>query len=163
MSNVFINKDETIVISIWVGEDGNKKTRYWSRESDKPKKNLSSNRYEIVFRKPNFRDSTLLLDLGVKMNAQGGMDLAFNEIRYRRLEILIKSWNLKDLKGKEVPVGIEAIGDLHPTFAMVLAAALERELGIEDGSLEEDFQEEETETAQEEREENNSPENLIEG
>jgi hypothetical protein len=135
MGSIFINKDETVKVSIWVGEDENKITRYWSRESDRPEKALSAEKYEVVFRKPNFRDSTVLLDIGVRMNSEGGMDLAFSEIRYRRLEMLLQSWNLKDGDDKTVPATAEQIGNLNPTFAMVLAGGLERALGIEEGSI----------------------------
>lgn len=153
MGSIFINQDETIKVSIWVGEDSKNKTRYWSREADRPQDALSATKYEAVFRKPNFRDSTVLLDLGVRMNVEGGMDLAFNEIRYRRLEILLKSWTLKDENGKAVPANAEAIGNLHPTFAMVLAGALERELGVEEGMFDE-----ETETEQDDEEKKANPE-----
>tara|TARA_B100001778_G_scaffold334404_1_gene345622 strand:+ start:14948 stop:15442 length:495 start_codon:yes stop_codon:yes gene_type:complete len=155
MGSIFINQDETIKVNIWVGEDSKNKTRYWSREVDRPKDALSATKYEVVFRKPNFRDSTVLLDLGVRMNVEGGMDLAFNEIRYRRLEILLKSWTLKDADGKAVPANANAIGNLHPTFAMVLAGALERELGVEEGMFEDG---EETETEQEDGEKEDNPE-----
>ena len=161
MGSIFINQDETIKVSIWVGEDSKNKTRYWSREADRPQDALSATKYEAVFRKPNFRDSTVLLDLGVRMNVEGGMDLAFNEIRYRRLEILLKSWTLKDENGKAVPANAEAIGNLHPTFAMVLAGALERELGVEEGTFEDDEEgegESESETEQEDDEKEPDPE-----
>ena len=82
------------------------------------------------------------------MNAAGGMELAFNEIRYRRLEILLKKWNLKDGDGKNVPANAESLANLHPTFAMVLAAALERELGLED-VVPEDLDSEQVETGSE--------------
>ena len=140
MSGIFVNKDETIKINMWVGEGSNKKNRYWTRESDKPEGMISSTKYEVVFRKPNFRDSTMLLDLGIRMNTEGGMDLALNEIRYKRLEMLIKSWTLKDSDGESVPANSESIGSLNPSFAMTLAAALERELGIEEGSFEEEIE-----------------------
>lgn len=138
MGSIFVNKDETINVDIWVGEDHKKISRYWSEESDEPKNLLSKEKHRVVFRKPNFRDSTMLLDLGIRMNNEGGMDLAFNEIRYRRMEMLLKSWDIKDDNGNLVKISPDIVADFSPTFAMTLSIALERELGIEEGSYEED-------------------------
>lgn len=138
MGSIFVNKEETIDIDIWVGEDHKKISRYWTEESDKPKDLLSEEKYRVVFRKPNFRDSTMLLDLGIRMNNEGGMDLAFNEIRYRRLEMLLKSWDIKDENGNLVKITPDIVSDFSPSFAIVLSMALEKELGIEEGSYEED-------------------------
>jgi len=138
MGSIFVNKEETINVDIWVGEDHKKISRYWTEESDEPKELLSKEKYRVVFRKPNFRDSTMLLDLGIRMNNEGGMDLAFNEIRYRRMEMLLKSWDIKDENGNDVEISPDIVADFSPTFAVVLSMALERELGVEEGLYEED-------------------------
>lgn len=141
MSNLFINKDEIVKITVWSGYDNNGKSRYWSREEDKPKGVSSVEEHIVNFRRPNFKDTTELMDIGVRLNAEGGMDMAFAEIRYRRMEMLLRSWNLKDDNGKEVPANPNSIANLHPTFAMVLSATLERELGIADPYGEENAKE----------------------
>lgn len=143
MSDIFVSRDDHIDVYVYIGSDENGKTRYWNTPSDMPEGATEGRKYTVSFRRPNFRDSTQLLDLGMKMNLEGGMDLALNEIRLRRMQYLLVDWDLEN-KGKKVPASPEAIAELHPTFAMVLSGGLEKALGIEEGLFEDDETDNET-------------------
>lgn len=130
MSHIFVSQEENVKITAWSGLTKEGKARYWIRPEDKPNGIASEEEHVFTFRKPNFKDSTDLMDTGFRLSEEGKMDVSFAEIRYRRLEILLRSWNLKDDKGKDVPAIAENVAKLNPTFAMIVAVALEKELGF---------------------------------
>lgn len=128
---LFISDNDQVTVTVYSGEAKSGSNRYWIHEDDQPEGIVDVERHEAVFRRPTFRDSSLLMDASIRGSLDGAMDVAFAEVRLLRLQMLIKSWSLTDDQGNNVEPSNENIEKLNPSFAFTLSAALEQALGID--------------------------------
>lgn len=131
--NILILDNEEIVISfcLYVLKDGSfamaetkekLKEIYASENIDFDK----VENHNVVFKKPSFSDMAKIFS---SVNTQDGLNLDFNpiEIRFKRMEYLIKKWSFKDESGKEIPATKENVGKLNPSLANFIGTLLEIE------------------------------------
>jgi len=133
MNNLFISKDSEVKVEIWVSEQSPGRLVYWSNEefmkSSKVNPDLVSH-LEIVFREPNYLDSTELADIAMAMERDGSFSMSMNQVRLERVCRLLKSWNLTNDKGEPVSPTRGNVERLHPFIAMAIASTLEDRLGV---------------------------------
>ena len=85
--------------------------------------------YKAIFKRPSFKDTIELYDSVFSTN--DGANIAFNPLsaRYKKIVVLIKSWDLKDGEGKEIEPNETNIQLLSPNIANVIAIQVDMETG----------------------------------
>lgn len=83
--------------------------------------------HTVVFRFPNYGDSTKILDNSIKFS---GADISLSpaDVRQKRMLTLLKSWDFKGKDGKPIEPTAENIINLHPLIAAVITIQLDKEL-----------------------------------
>lgn len=128
MSGIFIEPSETITIKIYAGQGKNGKLlASHDLEMLKKEENFDENSlkdYEVVLRRPSYRDEISILNTGVKGDISA-MRFNFAEVNYNRLVQLLKSWTFMDDRGSPIAPMKENVDKLHPVIARAIADALD--------------------------------------
>lgn len=133
--NLLIDESASVRVEIWVGDDNGTilawDTEKASKESQFGKDHPDDILYiEAFFREPNYKDVSELSDRAFEANQDGTVSMNLNAVRLERVCKLIKSWNLKDANGKDIPANRKNIENLNPSLAFFLTTVLEQKLGI---------------------------------
>ena len=129
MQDLFVKNDEEFTVDFVVATD--KDGTIWCditeeslREMVIEGKEYEYQKYKVVFRKPSFGDTISLYDSIFRTD---GQSIEFNplEARYRKIALLIKSWDLKDSEGNLVPTDESNIMDLHPIIASIIGTQVD--------------------------------------
>jgi len=125
MQDLFVDKDDQFEVEFYVATD--KQANIWADLKENTLKEIldKSERYEIkkynaVFRQPSFGDTIGLYDN--VFSTIDGANIRMNPLaaRYKKISLLIKSWDLADKEGNQIEPTEENIGKLHPIVANVL-------------------------------------------
>ena len=136
MQNLFVSKDDEFVVKFVVATDKdgmiysdiNRELLLESfKEIEDNVEKYEIKSYKAVFKKPSFGDSVELHKSIFKVE-DGQVNLSFNPVlvRYKKIESLIKSW---DLSGEDEMPSDEQIKKLHPIIANTIGMLVDRELG----------------------------------
>jgi hypothetical protein len=136
MQNLFIKPEDEFRVRLSVAVDKNGAI-YCDINQDFLKKSLEGitvfencvvKDYEVVFRKPSFKDTVDLYDQ--IFSVDNSASLKFNPIlaRYRKISLLIKLWNLTEDGSFKKPTN-DDIASLHPIVANSLSIQLDSETG----------------------------------
>lgn len=134
MVNLFVSENDVIEIVIYVGED--KKGRIFvDTEEDGVKQILGEDQVQTVekftftFKKPSFEDAVNLVK---DIFYSDGARINFNPLEARLMKIskLLKTWDLKDREGKNIPATEQSIKKLSPVIANAVGVILDSETGI---------------------------------
>jgi len=134
-SNLFISEDETVEVKINIAANDGKLT-CWS-EDEVPDGVEGFETYSAKFRRPNYRDTTRLMDAALQVGSNGEFAMSVSEVRYRRIVQLLVEWDFKDSAGKVMPATEASVNTLNPQVALVLADGLETALGLFQGLTDE--------------------------
>jgi len=130
-NNLFISEDETVEVKLRIAtKDG--KLICWS-DDEVPDGVDDFETYTAKFRRPNYRDTTRLMDAALQVGSNGEFAMSVNEIRYRRIVQLLVEWNFKDSAGKIMPAAEASVNVLNPQVALTLADGLETALELFQG------------------------------
>ena len=132
MQNLFVSENDEFEVKFCVATDENG-TIYCDLTQDALKQFLPEDegkKYEIkdykaIFRKPSFGKT---IDLYESVFSTDGTNVNFNPLisRYKKITLLIKSWNLK---GEDKKPTEEEIKDLHPAIARIIGVGVDLETG----------------------------------
>jgi len=127
MQNLFIGENEEIVIkfSVATNKEGSmfcdlneESLKESLKEIEKDIENYTIGNYEVVFKKPSFKD---IKEIYNKVyNSDNPV-----EIRYNKIVALIKNW---DLRGKKEESKEEEVRRLHPLIAECIGIQLDAEI-----------------------------------
>jgi len=133
MQNLFIKENEEFKVVFWVATDKEDGTIYCDVTEENIKEVVRTDReyeyknYTVVFRRPSFGDTIELYDKIISV----GMDstVQFNPLlaRYKKISLLIKSWNLKDSEGNDIEPNDENISKLHPIISSAIGIGIDVE------------------------------------
>jgi len=130
MQNLFVSKDDDFEVKFCVATDENG-TIYCDLTEEALKDFLPEDKkyeikdYKAVFKKPSFGKT---IDLYESVFTTDGTNVNFNPIasRYKKMTLLIKSWNLTEKEGTPKE---EEIKSLHPAIARIIGVAIDLETG----------------------------------
>jgi len=145
-SNLFISEDETVEVKINIAADDGKLT-CWS-DDEVPDGIKDFETYSAKFRRPNYRDTTRLMDAALQVGSNGEFAMSVSEVRYRRIVQLLVEWDFKDSAGKVMPATEASVNTLNPQVALALADGLETALGLFQGLTDDVLEEAEAMKAQ---------------
>jgi len=129
MSGIFIEPSETVAIKIYVGKNKSDMRLLASHDvdvlkNDKDFETTSLKEYEIVLKRPSYRDEVSILKSGIQGDASA-LQFNFAEVSYNRLVNLLKSWTFVDDQDVPIPSTKENIDKLHPAIARSIIDALD--------------------------------------
>lgn len=133
MVSLFVNPEDTFEITFVVAASKTKPDVLYADINEEELKKQGGTdlgeieQHKVVFRYPSYGDSTKILDKSVRFSGEE-MTLSLAEIRQTRLITLIKSWTLKDDKGKVVSTQKDTVQNLHPLIAAVITIQLDKAL-----------------------------------
>ncbi|MCD6435528.1 MAG: hypothetical protein J7L15_04000 [Clostridiales bacterium] len=129
MQDLFIKENEEFTVDFVVATD--KEGTIWCDITEESLKEMviegkeyDFQKYKVVFKKPSFGDTISLYDSIFKTD---GQSIEFNplEARYRKIVLLLKSWDLKDSEGNEVPAKESNVMSLHPIIASIIGTQVD--------------------------------------
>ncbi len=130
MKGIFVSPDDEISIVVFIATNKTGEILASDITSDLMEKidGLTEDKIEkvtAVFRKPSFKDSTYVTSSLIKTDQDYKVSMNPGEARIILMSRLIKSWNLKDENGIDVPATKENIEKLSTSIAVAIAAQLE--------------------------------------
>ena len=128
MIDLFVKPDDEIIIKFAVGLDKNGKLFADLNKDILQKSNYKNiEEYIVIFKRPTFKDTVALS----REFSSDGTNFKINmvEDRYKRVVVLIKSWNLKDGEGNPLEPNEKNISSLNPIIANIITDQLNLELG----------------------------------
>jgi len=130
--NLFIDKNAEITVILYVYKNEENKIISWTKNNTKNKpENINENdceSFSVVFRVPNYKDSTELIDSGIQLSSDGSMRISSGSASFGKFSKLLKSWDLKDEKGENIPAIPENVAILEPSIGKSIIADLENQL-----------------------------------
>ena len=131
MNNLFINPEDTITVTIFVGQVDNKIVAA-SKKDDLKKENKdvdleSVESYQVSFRRTNYKDNVDIMKMTMTTDGESlKADIA--TLRYERFVNLVKGWSFKDENGNVIPANRENIDKLHGSVADAILNAFDEAL-----------------------------------
>jgi len=128
MIDLFVKENEEIKIEIVVGvnKEGNILC-----EAEKDLKEIKDviigeiEEYFIIFKKPNFKDTSEISGDSISIDANSGVSFNLLEVRMNKIKKLLKNWNLKNSDGNIMPAIEENVEKLHPAIAATIGTELD--------------------------------------
>tara|TARA_Y100000310_G_scaffold308873_1_gene352427 strand:+ start:5349 stop:5777 length:429 start_codon:yes stop_codon:yes gene_type:complete len=134
MQNLFIKDNDEFKVVFWVATDKEDGTIYCDVTEENLKDIVREDReyetkcYTAVFKRPSFGDTIGLYD---KIFSVDSIDatVQFNPLlsRYKKIALLIKSWDLKDGEGNDIEPKEENISKLHPIISSAIGIGVDIE------------------------------------
>ena len=133
MQNLFIKDDEEFKVVFWVATDKEDGTIYCDvteellKEIVRTDKEYEYSSYAVVFKRPSFGDTIELYDKIISVDMDSTVQ--FNPLlaRYKKISLLIKSWDLKDSEGNDIKPTEENISKLHPIISSAIGIGVDIE------------------------------------
>jgi len=128
MNSLFINENDEFIVEFVVGFDKN--GLLWCDLNEDSLRKIFDNKdeelkiteYKAVFRKPAFGDT---ISLNAFSASADGLNFNPVENRFKKIDLLIKKWNLESEDGKMTKPTEGAIKKLHPIIAAVIGAQVD--------------------------------------
>lgn len=112
--NVFVKKNNTVDIPVWVWVDKDGNVDASHTKSEIPK-NTEYDELKFVFRRPTYQDSTGIIRGAMSANESGNMDVSAFQDAVLRSQLV--DWDVKDEEGIAVPVNVGTVNELQPSVA----------------------------------------------
>ena len=128
MNNLFVNPEEVVTVSIFVGQS-NGKVVASAKEAELKKENKeldleSVESHQITFRLPNYKDNVDIMKMTMTTDGESlKADIA--TLRYERFVSLVKEWSFKDENDKVIPANRTNIDKLQGIVANAVMDALD--------------------------------------
>ena len=131
--NILIDPNAEVKVEFWTALVGGSFKFWTSKEAAQTELGASGDvtYIQVAFCEPNYRDVCELADMATTMNSDGSFSIGLNNIKMERVCRLIKSWNIKDKDGKDLPCTRENVHKMNPTIAFHMAILLEKALGYD--------------------------------
>ena len=132
---IFVDKNAEVIINLYTYYD-KEKMLFWTKnnQSGKPEgideTSPGVKTFTLVFRLPNYRDTTDFIDSGIQLSVDGGMRVSSGAVSFGRFSKLLKSWDFKDDDGAIVPANAENIGLLEPLVAQCIVEDLQKQISF---------------------------------
>ena len=131
--NILIDPNAEVVVEFWTALVGDSFKIWTVKETalSEVGDTGSLSHIKAVFREPTYRDASELADLATIVNGDGTISIGLNAVKMERVCKLIKSWNIQDKDGKDLPCSRENVHKMNPTIAFNMAVLLEKALGYD--------------------------------
>jgi len=135
MSNAFVTTEDSFDLSAYYTKEGKFEVFRPEQVADEDKEKFSL--ITLTFMMPDYAKSRAVMRQST-VHFQGQASIDFAMLQNAMFEVLVKSWNLKDEKGEEIPFSFEKLGQMRPDIARCLVEQLAEKLvdeGIYDAIL----------------------------
>jgi hypothetical protein len=137
MPNLFVTEEDVIVVKFAIAETTDERG-FVVGENFEAIENQFGNvlkgngheDYSVTFRRPSFGDSVKISDDIYSISDDHGLEFNPQSFRYARMGALLKSWDLKDMQGNDVPATKENMEKLDLTIADTILVQLESVLNL---------------------------------
>ncbi|MCK9434233.1 MAG: hypothetical protein M0R32_05275 [Candidatus Cloacimonetes bacterium] len=124
MSGIFVDEKERIEIKIDYKLGAEDKVEILEKEED------GSQALTVKFAVPDYQTSQRILQSSMRPATDGGLTLDLFAMQQALLIGLAREWDVKDSKGKDLPLTATAIGTLKVEIARALIAKLMDKVGM---------------------------------
>jgi hypothetical protein len=123
MSGIFVDDKDRIEVQVLYKLDENGKIEILDKEEE------GSLELTVKFAVPDYQTSQRILQTSMRPTPEGGLTMDLFAMQQSMLIGLAREWNVKDSKGKDVPVSATAIGTLKIEMARALISKLMEKVG----------------------------------
>lgn len=123
MSGIFVDDKDRIEVQVFYKLDETGKIEMLDSEEE------GSQELTVKFAVPDYQTSQRILQTSMRPTPEGGLTMDLFAMQQSMLIGLAREWNVKDSKGKEIPVSATAIGTLKIEVARALISKLMEKVG----------------------------------
>lgn len=123
MSGIFVDEKDRIETQVFYKIDANGKIETIDKEEE------GSQELTVKFAVPDYQTSQRILQTSMRPTPEGGLTMDLFAMQQSMLVGLAREWNVKDSKGKEIPLTATAIGTLKVEIARALITKLMEKIG----------------------------------
>ena len=127
MSGLFIKKDDTINVKIYLAQNQKNETIFAIKKEEMVQQGIKEEDIKeetIEFRRPSYSDNVQIMNKAVNVQ-DGNVHIDPVVLRYNRFCTLLKAWTLKDKDGQPIPANTRFINEMNPDFANLILDELE--------------------------------------
>jgi hypothetical protein len=123
--DILIDESSEIKVTLYISGKN-----FWTENINENnyKKSDAEKQINFYFRLPNYQDDSFLNDAAIHIEPSGRVRIVSEQVKFLKMQRLIKKWDLKDAKDQVVPLTEESVSSLSPKIGTIVSLDLEKQL-----------------------------------